>query len=161
MLCSLVYFKTKAQEKPYAEPKGLNNWYAELGGAALFYSLNYEKILYRSTKLGWVGRVGLGYNNSSITILNKVHLDGSTFMMPFTTAVLLGSRERKEKLEVGGGITLIATGINDREIVPTMVFGFRVLETNKVCFRISYTPFIRDGKYEHWFGVSLGRNFGK
>jgi hypothetical protein len=34
-----------------------------------------------------------------------------------------------------------------------------VIETNKVCFRMSYTPFIRDGKYESWFGVSIGRNF--
>ena len=72
---------------------------------------------------------------------------------------LLGSRERKEKIELGIGFTLINKSVNEREIVPTAVIGFRVIETNKVCFRMSYTPFIRDGKYESWFGVSIGRNF--
>lgn len=161
IICILQFvpFLTMGQavEKPYREPQGLNNWYVELAGSGLFYSLNYEKVLTKSTQWGWVGRVGLGYNPADYTLLNKVTLEKNTFMFPFTSSVLYG--ERKEKLEFGLGFTLLATGINNREVVPTGVFGFRVVETNKVCFRVTYTPMIRDGQYISWFGVSLGKNF--
>jgi hypothetical protein len=155
----IIPLKILAQEKPYREPDGLNNWYVELGGAAFLYSLNYEKILYKSTSLGWVGRVGVAYSFSDGRLLNKIDMDKEAVLAPFTTSFLLGSRERKEKIELGIGFTLINKSVNEREIVPTAVVGFRVIETNKVCFRMSYTPFIRDGKYESWFGVSIGRNF--
>lgn len=148
----------KSQEiEKYVEPTGLNNWFIELGGSSMFYSLNYEKVLHKGEKTGVVGRVGFGYNPFDYTFLNKVYLDPNTVMAPFTSSFLYG--KNKEKLEVGLGFTLLAKGINDREIVPTGVLGFRVIEMNKVFFRISYTPFIRDGKYTDWFGVSLGRNF--
>jgi len=156
---SIIPLKIIAQEKPYREPDGLNNWYLELGGAAFLYSLNYEKILYKSTSLGWVGRVGVAYSFTDGRLLNKIDMEKGAVLSPFTTSVLLGSRERKEKIELGIGFTLINKSVNEREIVPTAVVGFRVIETNKVCFRMSYTPFIRDGKYESWFGVSIGRNF--
>lgn len=161
LTCSFIGQKSFAQtqERPYREPNGLNNWYVEIGGAAFLYSLNYERILYKSTKLGWVGRVGFSYGFSSGKFLNKIDLKENTVLSPFTTSILLGSRERKEKLEIGGGFTLINSGINEQEIVPTAVLGFRVIETNKVCFRISYTPFYRNNKMESWFGVSIGRNF--
>lgn len=159
-LCLFIFtLKSTAQEKPYREPSGLNNWYVELGGAAFLYSLNYEKILYKSTKLGWVGRIGMSYGFSDGKLLNKIQLDRDAVLAPFTSSILLGSRERKEKIEIGAGFTLINKGIADREIVPTAVLGFRVIETNKVCFRISYTPFIRNREMQSWFGVSIGRNF--
>lgn len=150
-----------AQEKPYREPTGLNNWYVEIGGAGYFYSLNYEKILYRSEHWGWTGRVGIGYNPSDIEVLQTLYLDGKTFMIPFTTAALYGSSERKEKLEFGGGFTLLAKGANEREVAYTAVLGFRVIETNRVCFRACYTPIITpQGEFINWAGVSLGMNFG-
>jgi hypothetical protein len=159
-LIALLLFVTilRAQdEKPYVEPNGLNNWYVELGGAAMFYSLNYEKVLTKAERTAWVGRVGIGYNPLDYTFLNKVYLDRNTAMAPFTSSFLFG--RGKEKFEVGAGFTMLAKDINNREVVPTGILGFRVIETNKVCFRISYTPFIRDGKYVDWWGVSLGRNF--
>ncbi len=151
----------QAQERPYQEPKGLNNWFVELGGSGYLYSLNYEKILYRSEKTGWTGRVGLGYNpGGGGYILNQLELDANTFMIPFTMSALFGSKERKEKIEIGGGFTLLAKGIDDREVAYTGVFGFRVIETNKVVFRATYTPIIdQSGNFVNWFGVSLGRNF--
>lgn len=151
--------KSVAQEKAYREPDGLSNWYVELGGAAGLYSLNYEQVLYRSSKVGWVGRVGASYNFVNGWFLNNVYLDKNAVLAPFTTSLLLGSRERKEKLEIGLGFTLINKTSGNREVIPTAAIGFRVIETNKVCFRITYTPFIRYGVYENWFGVSIGRNF--
>lgn len=153
-------FCLRAQERPYREPTGLNNWYVEIAGAAYLYSFNYEKILYRSEHLGWVGRVGIGYNPATTTLLNKLFLDGKTYMVPFTTSVLFGGKERKEKIEIGGGFTMLAKGLDKREVAITAVLGFRVIEVNKVVFRASYTPIIdQSGKFVNWFGVSLGRNF--
>jgi hypothetical protein len=123
----------------------------------LFYSGNYEKVLIKTERWGWVGRVGLGYNPGDYTFLNKIELDGGTFLAPFHTSVLYGPN--KEKIELGVGFTMVAQSISDREIVPTAVLGFRVVETNKICFRVNYAPFIRDGQYTDWFGVSIGRNF--
>jgi hypothetical protein len=157
VLC-VLFIQTKAQEKPYREPTGLNNWYIELGGSGFFYSGNYEKVLVKSSHWGWVGRVGVGYNPGNYTMLNKVYLDGGTMMAPFHTSVLFGPN--KEKLEAGIGFTMLAKGFTgDREVVPTAVFGFRVVEINKVCFRATWTPFIRNGEFVSWFGVSIGRNF--
>jgi hypothetical protein len=157
LLLSVLFIKTYAQEKPYSEPTGLNNWYIELGGSGLLYSANYEKVLLKNTHWGWVGRVGVGYNPVDYTFLNRVYLDGGTIMAPFHTSVLFGPN--KEKLEAGIGFTMLAKGVNDREVIPTAVFGFRVVEINKVCFRATWTPFIRDGEFVSWFGVSIGRNF--
>ena len=149
-----------AQEKPYKEPNGLNNWYLELVGAGYLYSINYEKILYRSENIGWVGRVGLGFTPTNVKLFNTITLDKNTFMTPFTTSILLGSSERKEKIEIGGGFTMFSQGITKRTVGYTWVLGFRVIEINKVVFRASYTPTIAsDGKFYNWFGISLGRNF--
>lgn len=158
VLLSMLFLTAAAQEeKPYKEPTGLNNWYVELGGNSLFYSGNYEKVLIKSERWGWVGRVGLGYNPGDYTLLNKITLDKGTAIAPFHSSVLYGPN--KEKLELGIGFTMLAQGINSRELVATAVVGFRVVETNKICFRINYAPFIRNGVYTDWFGVSLGRNF--
>ncbi|MFI5221161.1 MAG: hypothetical protein ACHQK8_02460 [Bacteroidia bacterium] len=144
-------------EKPYVDPGGLNNWFVEMGGSAFFYSFNYEKLLFRSENTQWVGRVGLGYNPVSAVLLNKIPLDPHTIMAPFTTSFLFG--KRKEKFELGLGFTMLAKSFTEREIVPVGIIGFRVVETNKVFFRVNYAPLIRDGKYVDWWGVSLGRNF--
>jgi len=146
-----------AQEKEGSEPSGLNNWYIELGGSGFFYSANYEKVLIKTERWGWVGRIGVGYNTGNYTLLNKVTLDRNTLMAPFHTSVLYGPN--KEKLEAGLGFTMLAKSVSEQEIVPMAVLGFRVVETNKVCFRVTWTPFIRSGEFVSWFGVSLGRNF--
>jgi hypothetical protein len=64
-------------------------------------------------------------------------------------------------LEVGAGFTMLTKNFNEREIVPTLILGLRVIESNRICFRISYVPLFRQEEYLHWLGVSLGMNFGK
>lgn len=152
-LCNIGF----TQDKPYREPKGTNNWFVELGGSGLFYSFNYEKFLATNNNIGWIGRIGAAYNPVDYLLLNKVDLKGGTVLVPFTTSIIWG--ERKERLELGGGFTLAAQGISERETIYTAIFGFRIIEMNKVYFRVSYTPLIRNSTYIHWFGVSLGRNF--
>jgi hypothetical protein len=146
-----------AQQDKYREPQGTNNWFIEFGGSGLFYSLNYEKLLYKYEKYGMVGRIGAAYNPSAQILLNKITLGDNTFIFPFTTSFVYGGG--KERLEAGMGFSLLSQGISQRELIYTAVLGLRVVETNKVYFRISYSPFLRNGEYTHWYGVSLGRNF--
>ncbi|MBC7382153.1 MAG: hypothetical protein H7296_04065 [Bacteroidia bacterium] len=159
----ILSLNLQAQEENYTPPQGLNNWYVELGGAALLYSVNYEKYLYRNQKenFTWLGRIGIGFNPIDFPaehkLLNKVELLSNSFMVPFTTTILKGAG--KEKLEFGAGFTMITKNFLDREIVPNLVFGLRVMETNRVCFRITYIPLYKNNEIIHWVGVSIGRNF--
>lgn len=159
-VCALCMFSintANAQEERYVEPNGMNNWFVELAGTGLFYSLNYEKILYKNNNLGWTGRVGIAYNPFDYRLLDKISLEKNTFITPFTTSILYG--KRKEKLEFGLGFSMINKGITEREVIPTAILGFRVVEMNKIFFRIAYTPVIYQGAYINWFGVSIGKNF--
>ncbi|MDP1727015.1 MAG: hypothetical protein Q8M15_09550 [Bacteroidota bacterium] len=155
----LFSLSASAQNENYDPPQGLNNWYVELGGSALFYSINYEKYLYRNRyeNLTWVARVGTGFNPIDYKFLNKVFLDRNSFMFPFTSSVLIGSG--KEKLELGTGFTMLTKNFKDRELVPNLILGLRVMESNSVCFRLSYIPLLRNETLIHWVGVSIGKNF--
>lgn len=148
-----------AQEEDYVAPKGLNNWYIEAGGAAQFYSFNYEKYLFRTynDKYTWTARVGAGYTPFNFDILNTVYIERNTFMFPFSSSLLIGSG--REKLEVGGGFTMFSQGFYTNNLIPHAVIGLRVMESNNICFRLNYAPFYSDGSVTHWVGVSLGKNF--
>lgn len=148
-----------AQEDNYRGPDGLNNVFVEIGGAAIKYSISFEKYLFRNDRENFTltGRVGYGYQHNARWILNRVYMDNRTSIFPFTTQALLGSD--KNKLEIGGGFTMLTSDFADAEIVPTGVLGLRVMETNGVCFRITYSPLLKQSELINWFGVSLGYNF--
>ncbi len=160
LLCfGLSQFTVAAQEDNYRSPDGLNNVFLEIGGAAIKYSISFEKYLYRSNRENFTltGRVGYGYQHNARFILNRVYMGDRTSMFPFTAQALLGSD--KNKLEVGAGFTMLTSDFANREIVPTGVLGLRVMESNGVCFRITYSPLLKEGEFISWFGVSLGYNF--
>lgn len=144
---------------PYVEPTGTSNWFVEFGGAALLWSANYEKYLYRNYNhsFTWTGRIGVGYCPIEYRLLNSIYLDQNAVTMPFTSSIVLG--KGKEKLEFGAGYTLATKNFIEREVFPTIIAGFRVIDNNKVLLKIAYTPHIRDNKFVNWVGVSLGRNF--
>jgi hypothetical protein len=161
-LVILLFFcnQTLAQdEQAYIAPQGLNNYYAEIGGSALFYSLNYEKYLYRtfSDMYTYTARIGVGYTPFDNDILATVYIEKGTFMIPFSFCVLKGTG--KEKLEIGAGFTMESKDFSNREILPHAIIGLRVMETNKVCFRLCYSPIYRQNGLIHWVGISIGRNF--
>jgi len=158
LICCFSLQTLKAQEG-YVPPAGLNNWYIEIAGSGLFYSINYEKYLYRnrSENLTWVGRIGAAYNPIEYNLLNALYLERNTFMFPFTSTILLGSG--KEKLEAGGGFTMLTKNFFNNEVVPNLNIGLRVMESNGVCFKITYVPLFRQNNLVHWIGVSFGKNF--
>jgi len=160
LLCfGLNQLTVAAQEDNYRSPDGLNNVFIEIGGAAIKYSVSFEKYLFKNDRENFTltGRVGYGYQHNARWILNRVYMGDRTSMFPFTAQALLGSD--KNKLEVGAGFTMLTSDFANREIVPTGVLGLRVMESNGVCFRITYSPLLKEGEFISWFGVSLGYNF--
>jgi len=149
----------KAQEEPIAQ--GTHNFYVELGGSGIFYSLNYEKYLFKNKQenLTWTARIGAAYNPIDYKLLNSAFLDKQTFMLPFTSSLLIGPS--KDKLEIGTGFTMLTKNFSEQEIVPQLILGLRVIDVNRVCLRLNYIPLFRGAETIHWIGVSLGKNFGK
>lgn len=145
--------------EPTIEANGTNNWYIELGGAALLWSANYEKYLFQNynKSVTWTGRIGFGFSPIENKLLNSVEIQKNAVTMPFTTSLIFG--KRKEKLEIGAGYSLSTTNFTEREVFPTALLGFRVIDNNKVLLRVAYTPVFRNEDFINWFGVSLGRNF--
>jgi hypothetical protein len=154
-----VNFQLKAQNESIKQ--GTHNFYLELGGSGIFYSINYEKYLFKnkSENLTWTARIGGAFNPIDYKFMNSFFLDKQTFMLPFTSSLLIGAS--KDKLEVGAGFTMLTKNFNDQEIVPELIFGLRVIDVNRVCLRLNYIPLFRSDETIHWIGVSLGKNFGK
>ena len=160
LLCfGLNQLTVTAQEDNYRGPDGLNNVFVEIGGAAIKYSISFEKYLIKNDQENFTltVRVGIGYQHNARWILNKVFMGDRTSIFPFTTQALIGSD--KNKLEIGGGFTMLTSDFSEAEIVATGVFGLRAMESNGVCLRITYTPLLKQSELIHWFGVSLGYNF--
>lgn len=162
LCCSLaktVFAQYDDEVQPYKEPQGRNNWYIEAGGAALLWSANYEKYLYqnRTKSLTWTGRIGFGFCPIEYKLLNSVYLEKNSVAMPFTSSLVFG--KGKEKLELGAGYTLATKNFLERQVFPTFIAGFKVIDNNGTLLRINYAPHYRDEQFINWFGVSLGRNF--
>jgi hypothetical protein len=154
-----VNFQLKAQDETIQQ--GTHNFYIELGGSGIFYSLNYEKYLFKNKTehLTWTARIGAAYNPIDYKFLNTFFLEKQTIMLPFTSSILIGSG--KDKLELGTGFTMLTKNFNEQEIVPQLLLGLRVIDLNRVCLRLNYVPIFRSGEIIHWIGVSLGKNIGK
>lgn len=154
-----INFELKAQDETIAQ--GTHNYYVELGGSGIFYSFNYEKYLFKNKtqNLTWTARLGAAYNPIDYKFLNSFFLDKQTFMIPFSSSLLIGSA--KDKLELGAGFTMLTKNFKEQEIVPHLLLGLRVIDINRICLRLSYVPLFSNGGTYHWIGVSLGKNFGK
>lgn len=163
LLCSFVLASSKllAQDEFEKPEIRSNNWYVELGGTALFYSVNYEKFLFRTKQeeLIWSARIGLGFNPIEYRLLNALSLEKNTFMVPFSSSILLGPG--KDKLELGAGFSMLTRDLSNREVAPSLIAGIRVIDVNGVTFRVNYIPVFRNEQFLHWIGVSLGLNYGK
>lgn len=148
-----------------------NSVFIELGGNAVLYSINYEKIWSNRKNIDFTGRMGIEFPFGNIY----------TVSAPITAGVLLG--KGRHKLELAGGILAILNFDNEgrekwkkeREqgIPPSTPYpeaityfysaniGYRMIsKTGKIFYRFSYSPVIYSNtKYYHWGGISIGYIF--
>lgn len=128
--------------------------YAELGGAGLLYTLNYDmQLLESNDNIGT--RIGIGY-------LNEL------FIIPLQLNYLLGTKNHK--FEIGAGVTPILLG-SDTDLMVNAALMYRFQkEDGHFLFRAGLSPNIAlhgygddygNINYIFWFwpGVSAGYKF--
>lgn len=149
----------------YAQPRhAKNTLFAEVGGNAWLYSLNYDRILYQGKSLGVTGRVGVSYYFQ-------------TLFLPLEVNLLLG--RHKHHLEVGIGVTPFLYHWERTEYVsgqPLVTASRRVVNNwsflragyrfqdpeGGFFFRAGFTPpVLREGHLAPfiWGGLSVGKSF--
>lgn len=152
----LVPGAARAQEAPAAVAR--NAYYLELGGNALIYSINYERLL-ADRIAGRVGAMffGAAGEDSSAGVLAA----------PIMASYLWG--EGNSRFETGAGILLVSGGIQNVEgyededfsgTVGTGTLGYRWQRpTGGFLFRAGVTPVFSLDGIGPWFGVSFGYAF--
>jgi hypothetical protein len=142
------------QIRPYKK----NQFYLELGGNGIIYSLNYERLLSENFTL----RGGIGYTPGLIFV------EGTFIHIPFTASYLIGSSS--SKFEMGLGFTYFTgrdveifglEGGDKSVIVLTGIIGYRYVSQKGFVFRIAFTPFYNPNNTEDSrFLPSGGLSFG-
>ena len=147
----------------YTRPYKQNQFYLELGGNGIIYSVNYERLLSENFSL----RGGIGISPT----LGLV--DGIFIFMPVTGSILLGSST--SKLEIGLGMTYFSgketeflgnakDGQSESELFMTGILGYRYLSSGGLIVRVVFIPFFNpdktnDSKFLPWGGLSFGYSF--
>lgn len=141
--------------------------FLELGGNALLYSLNYERVLPSDVAL----RAGFGYMSVSATS-GTAGANASVVTIPLTFSYL-GVGGGSAKLELGAGATFTrfsgsaSTGFGDEisagSFVPvgTFIAGLRLAPAGGgFNFKLAFTPFWHpDIGFFPWGGLAFGVGF--
>jgi hypothetical protein len=144
-----------AQESEDALSK--NSLYLELGGNALVYSINYDRILSNAFSV----RGGIGYYSLEDDLEggdNSVSLAA----FPLTLNYLLGSGS--SRLELGAGLVILTgsadlggVSTSNASVIGTATFAYRYQKPmGGIFFKAGFTPFISGGSFIPWFGLSVG-----
>jgi len=145
--------------------------YAELGGTAGIWSVNYDLIALNISNFKVGARAGIGLFSEGYA--------GTTvdFYIPLTVNMMYAFKERHH-VELGIGTQIASyeirsvsnvldTGFKRKtEPLGNFTFGYRYQNPGGgFMFRVFYSPFFyQDGihfRYEHWAGLSLGYAFNR
>lgn len=149
-----AYFLVLPVQAQEGAPLPKNSLYLELGGNALAYSINYDRIVGDVFSV----RAGIGFFSTDLDEGGSSSIAG----IPIMANYLLGSGN--SRLELGAGI-LIVTGSFDvagasdsgAGVAGTGTFAYRFQKPEGgVFFKAGFTPIIAGGSFIPWFGVSIG-----
>ena len=139
-----------------------NSIFFELGGNALIYSINYDRLL----DPHWSLRAGIGYMGLGTT---DAGLDASLTIIPITASYCPYSEVGgipNSKLELGAGIcyfnmsaSTFGDSFNGSGVAGTLIVGYRYQQPDGgFLFRAGFTPLI-GGFFIPMFGLSAGVSF--
>lgn len=149
-----LVFVLPAQAQEGEPPLPKNSLYLELGGNALAYSINYDRIVADAVSV----RAGIGFFSTDLDEGGSSSIAG----IPIMANYLLG--KGNSRLELGAGI-LIVTGSFDvagasesgAGVAGTGTFAYRFQKPEGgVFFKAGFTPILTGGSFIPWFGVSIG-----
>ena len=149
-LCFALY------QGAHAQTDYRNAVYAEVGGNAYYYSLNFERKLPRQ----FAARIGIG------TV-------PETLIVPALTGKLFG--KGSHMLEAMAGLAYVylrhqVEGVDNRhQLVGTAFMGYRFEKREgRLLFRAGWTPHLRihdtyspfkNNSFSHWMGIAFGYRF--
>lgn len=137
-----------------------NSIFLELGGNALFYSLNYDHKFFNhlSARVGGM-YLGVGERGTDANV--------SLLLVPVMVNYLVGSGS--SRLEIGAGITVGQAGGNLEGVGEfseggvgafTSTIGYRLQPTDGgFLLRVGFTPLFVSQGVLPWAGLSLGATF--
>jgi hypothetical protein len=130
-----------------------NAIYVELLGSGLLYSINYDRLI--TDYLG--ARIGIGYVPDGSLSLTTIPITVSLF--PFGAS--------SSKLEIGAGV--VQASLGNTKVGSTTggtylgyvgILGYRLEPRDGgFLFRFAFTPFILNGHFQPYLGVSFGLAF--
>jgi hypothetical protein len=148
-----------------------NSIYLELGGNALLYSINFDRMI--SPDMG--ARIGIGYMGLST---GTAPTDGpdhnasvSVLLVPATFNFFVSSHDGNHvgssKLELGLGVALVdingdfgGTTFSGAGVGGTATIGYRYQPYDGgFLFRIGFTPVFASSTFFPWGGISFGLTF--
>ena len=163
---------TAQQTKQPDQSVGRNSFYAELGGPGVLFSANIDH-RFKNSRLGWGGRAGLGFVNSSRDEYDAVngyyvYRDATVLTLPLQVNYIFGKGTNPNTFEAGAGLTFLSRGINvfgdsndsRSSVLGTFSFMYRRQPADGgFTWRIGFVPIIGDGFIQPSAGAGVGYNF--
>lgn len=165
----LIGFLNLVSFGQYGDPGKFTNKnaiYLELLGSGLFYSINYDRILWEKSNVAMSARIGASY------IPVSEFWDFNTFGFPIECSFLKG---RRNYLEIGSSVLIQQNfygGTSSKSLIAFGRIGYRYQKKNGgTMFRIALTPFVAiiyddENRLQEgflpvlpWVGISIGRSF--
>jgi len=155
IILSMFFGNIFSQEDNAKNDNGIrkNAIYLELGGNALYYSVNYDrvfsfsKIVHSSLRVGFftTPEIGSGYN---------------THVFPLEANLLLGKENNFFELGVGQSIWVESGGYSDNiDSYSTFRLGYRHISDKGLMVRTGIVPIIQDDDAMIWVGLGIGYAF--
>jgi len=128
-----------------------NNLYLEIGGNNVFYSLNYEKEIFRYFNF----RVGASIMPISEYSNSGKHNNSKLFLTSMANYFIKISGNHN--IELGAGVSY---GL--QTIFPSIAIGYRYIPPQEgILFKLTFTPLLDKEVFDifPWFGIGIGLVF--
>jgi len=152
---------------------GQNSFIAEAGGPGIAFSANIDR-RFKTSRLGWGGRIGLGFVSAYDDYYNPVtgyYYGGdqkSAITFPAQVNYIFGKEKSPHTLEVGAGFTYVSKKLSIMSFYDdkrsnffgTFSFMYRRQPVNGgFSWRAGFTPIFAKGFIQPFGAVSVGYNF--
>ena len=178
-LCLLLFVSTfifSQGDKPASV--GKSSFFAEVGGPGIAFSANLDTRFKLGGRLGWGGRVGLGFVSAYDDYYDPttgMYYGGdqqSALTVPVQLNYIFGKENSAHSFEVGGGITYVTKKLNIMNFdyygnedhrtqwFGTFAFMYRRQPVNGgFSWRAGFTPLVGNGYIQAFAAASVGYNF--
>jgi hypothetical protein len=165
LFASISFISIFAQENIENKKTAKNTIFLELLGNSIWYSLNYDRIVFSEKSFKISGRIGASYMPPSIHFMAHEY-DFKTFSYPLQVCFIYG---KKHHIEIGTGYTFIFDEYKDDIFkiynTPnkyTISLGYRYqIQEGGIFVKVNILKFfpVKKSEIPFWLGFGLGYTF--